>query len=262
MTKLQIGVLTLAAGLFLLLYFTCETKPPSQKAIEKSRAITIERTDISSLLAEAKSRLAARDASDILSLEAMLKEARGDSLLIEGNKALSSKWYSLGEAAAAGYYAEEVANLEESAPAWGIAGTTYILCTQQAQADKDRQFCASRALRAFENAISLDPEELSHRLNLALVYTDFPPSDNPMKGILMLRELDTQYPDHPSVLYQLGRLAVQTGQWARAIERLDRVVELNPDNRNAWCLLAQANRETGNAGRADFCLSRCQTDNN
>ncbi|MCB9284978.1 MAG: tetratricopeptide repeat protein [Lewinellaceae bacterium] len=261
MTKLQIGVLTLAAGLFFLLYFTCDTKPPSQHAIEKSRAITIESTDISSLLAAAKSRLAAADLGDILTLESALKEAGDDSLRIEANKALSSRWYELGEAAVAGYYAEEVANLEESAPAWGIAGTTYMLCTQQAKADKDRQFCASRALNAFESAVSLDPEELSYRLNLALVYTDFPPSDNPMKGILMLRELDTQNPDNPSVLFQLGRLAIRTGQWDRAIQRLDRVVELNPDNRNAWCLLEQANRETGNTQRADFCLNRCQENN-
>ncbi|MBK8490732.1 MAG: tetratricopeptide repeat protein [Saprospirales bacterium] len=82
-----------------------------------------------------------------------------------------------------------------------------------------------------------------------------------MKGILRLRELDQPYPENPSVLYQLGRLAVQTGQWERAIERLDKVVEFNPENRNAWCLLAKANQETGNQDRASFCQAQCQRDN-
>lgn len=262
MSKLQIAVLSAALGLFLLLYFTCETKPPSQKAIEKSRAFTIERTDVSSLLEEAKSRLSTQGMADILTLEGTLDEAERDTMLLStAYKSISSKWYALGEPAIAGYYAEEVANLEETGQAWGIAGTTYVLCTQQGETEKERQFCADRAVKAFENAISLAPDELSHRINLALIFTDFPPSDNPMKGILMLRELDGQYPENPSVLYQLGRLAVQTGQWERAIERLDKVVEFTPENRNAWCLLAKANQETGNQDRASFCQIQCQRDN-
>jgi len=261
MTRFQIAVLVAAAGLFLLLYFTCETKPPSQKAIEKSRALTIEQTDFSSLLAVAKSRLSPQGASEVLPLEDVLNEASNDSIRASAYKTLSSSWYALGEPAVAGHYAEEVAKLEESGEAWGIAGTTYLLCTQQIEAEKERQFCVSRAVVALENAISLAPSELSHRVNLALVYTDFPPADNPMKGILMLRDLVELHPDNPSVLFQLGRLAVRTGQWARAIERLDRVVELEPKYRDAWCLLAQANRETGNAKRADYCLDQCQVNN-
>jgi tetratricopeptide (TPR) repeat protein len=258
MNRLQIAVLASALGLFLLLYFTCSTTPPEQEAIEKSRALMIESTDIQSLLGDAKSRLDTRGTAEILSLEADLEKAAGDTARAEAYKALSGKWYQLGEAALAGYYAEEVANLENTGQAWGLAGTTYVLCAQQADQDKTRQFCSSRALKAFENAISLEPETVSHRINLALAFTDSPPADNPMKGILMLRELDTQYPDNPSVLFHLGRLAVQTGQWDRAVERLSRSVELNPDNRAAWCLLAQAYEETGNQAKAAECSRRCE----
>lgn len=261
MNRLQIAVLASAFGLFLLLYFTCGTTPPEQQAIEKSRALMIESTDIESLLGDARSRLDTRGTAEILSLEADLEKAEGDTARAEAWKALSGKWYQLGEAALAGYYAEEVANLENSGQAWGLAGTTFVLCAQQTQEEKVRQFCSSRALKAFENAISLEPETLSHRINLALAFTDFPPSDNPMKGILMLRELDTQHPGNPSVLFHLGRLAVQTGQWDRAVERLSRSVEINPDNRAAWCLLAQACEETGNQAKAAESRRRCEETN-
>lgn len=217
----------------------------------------IESTDAGSLLGDAKSRLDARGTAAILSLEADLEKAGGDTARAEAYKALSGKWYQLGEPALAGYYAEEVANLENTGQAWGLAGTTFVLCAQQTSEDKVRQFCSSRALKAFENAISLEPETVSHRINLALAFTDFPPEDNPMKGILMLRELDTQYPDNPSVLFHLGRLAMQTGQWDRAVERLARSVTLNPDNRMAWCLLAQAYEETGNTTKAAESSKRC-----
>jgi cytochrome c-type biogenesis protein CcmH/NrfG len=84
-----------------------------------------------------------------------------------------------------------------------------------------KAFCNQRAVQAFENAISLNPDNASHRLNLALTYTEMPPEDNPMKGILLLRELQEQYPENTQVLNALGRLAIQTGQYARAVERLD-----------------------------------------
>lgn len=258
MSKLQIAVLASAAGLFLLLYFKCETKPPSQKAIEKSRALTLEQTDISTLLTEGKSRLDTRGTAAILSLEAELEAAAGDSARMETFKTLSGKWYELGELALAGYYAEEAANLESSGQAWGIAGTTYTLCAQQTEEGKVKEFCATRALKAFESAISLDPEDIAHRLNLALLYTDFPPSGEPMKGILLLRDLDTKNPDNPSILFHLGRLAIRTGQWEKAIERLERVATLDPGNRNAWCLLTQAYEQTGNQKKASASREKCE----
>ncbi|MBK7334741.1 MAG: tetratricopeptide repeat protein [Saprospirales bacterium] len=261
MSKLQIAVLASAAGLFLLLYFTCKTKPPSQKAIEKSRAFTMEQTDITTLLAEAKDRIDSRGMSAILPLEAELEAAKTDSARVQTFKSLSGKWYELNETALAGFYAEEAANLEGKAEAWGITGTTYALCAQQSEEGKVREFCAARALKAFESAISLDPNELTHRINLALTYADFPPSDNPMKGILMLRDLDEKNPDNPSVLFQLGRLAIRTGQWERAIERLNRVTTLDPGNRNAWCLLGQAYQESGDQQKAAESRAKCEQTN-
>jgi len=260
MSKLQIAVLVSAAGLFLLVYFTCSTKPPSQKAIEKSRAIKLEQTDISSLLAEARAHLETRDAAAILSLEAELEAATGDSARSQTLKALSGRWYAIGEPALAGFYAEEAANLEGTGEAWGIAGTTYTLCAQGTQNDKIRSFCISRAVKAFESAISLAPEEFSHRLNLALVYADFPPPDDAMKGILLLRDLETKNPDNPSLLFHLGRLAIRTGQWERAIERLERATGLDPENQNAWCLLAQAYQQTGNREKASYCQAKCNAE--
>jgi tetratricopeptide (TPR) repeat protein len=255
MTKLQIAALASAAGLFLFLYFACETKPPSQKALEKSRALMIESTDINSLLAEAKNRLAPDKLRNILALEADLEQAAGESR-IQWYKTLSGEWFALKEPALAGYYAQEAADREESAEAWGIAGTTYALCAKEAKTDKEKDFCLSRAIKALESAISLAPEELSHRINLALVNVDFPPADNAMKGILMLRELEGQHPDSPAVLFHLGRLAVQTGQWDRAIARLERVLELDPGNQNASLLLIQAYQETGAEEKAARILKQ------
>ena len=63
MTKLQIGTILTAIALFLGLYFGCDTNPPEQAAIEKSRALTVESTDINALLLEAKSGMGPQEES-------------------------------------------------------------------------------------------------------------------------------------------------------------------------------------------------------
>ncbi|MCB0675896.1 MAG: tetratricopeptide repeat protein [Saprospiraceae bacterium] len=259
MTKLQIGTILMAIALFLGLYFGCDTNPPEQAAIEKSRALTVESTDINALLLEAKSGMGPQEESEILALETEMEAAADDSSSARVLKELSGKWYEFGQPAIAGFYAEEVAGLENSGAAWSIAGTTYALCLQTKPPDKIRDFCSSRAVKAFENAISLDPEEVSNRVNLALVYTEAPPPGNPMKGILMLRDLNEQYPENVSVLVNLSRLALQTGQYDRAVERLQQALELDAGNRQAACLLAQAYQGLGRQSEAEEWASRCNS---
>ena len=121
-----------------------------------------------------------------------------------------------------------------------------------------KKYCAQNAVGSFERAISLNPDEPAHRLNLALVYTDLPPSDNPMRGILMLRDLNREYPEYVPVLNALGRLALQTGQIDRAVERLEQALNNEPENPDTHCLLAQAYQASGETDKASRFAERCK----
>jgi Flp pilus assembly protein TadD len=79
-----------------------------------------------------------------------------------------------------------------------------------------------------------------------------------MKGVMMLRELQEAYPDNTLVLNTLGRLALQTGQWVRGIERLQQALALEPDNKNTICLLAQAYAGLGDQENAAIFAERCK----
>ncbi|MCO6477893.1 MAG: tetratricopeptide repeat protein [Phaeodactylibacter sp.] len=258
MTKLQWAVVASAIGMFFLIYFGCETKPEDIKALEKSRALAAESTDINTLLQEAKASLGAPPSNSILALETELEGALADSARAEVFKRLASKWYEFGYPAISGYYAQEVAELLGAEESWSIAGTTYTICLQQSQEQKVRDFCTGRAVQAFENAISLNPENTAHQVNLALAYAANPPQDNPMKGILMLRDLNQKDPDNVLVLNTLARLAIQTGQYPRAIERLERALELEPGNPNTVCLLAEAYQGNGEAAKAEAFAEQCR----
>lgn len=257
MTNLQYIVIASAISLFLILYFGCEIKPHGQEALEKTRALAAKSTDINTLLMEAKAQISAKESANILALEQEMATISADSSKVELYKQLSSQWYRLEHPAIAGFYAEQIAEIHGTEEAWSIAGTTYSIGIQRTPAGKVRDFCTDGAVKAFENASSLNPEEVAHKTNLALVYTDNPPQENPMKGILMLVDLNKQHPENVSVLMNLGRLAIKTGQYDRAIVRLDEAIRLDADNSDAICLLVKAYKGLGNMAKMQEYQQKC-----
>lgn len=257
MNKTQWVSVTLTLGLILLLYFGFDTKPKTQEAIEKSRAFMTESTDIQVLEKDAKAEIGISNLGEILRLEEQLQEALTDSIKVDLYKSLSGAWYDQKQYAIAGYYAQQVAEILQTEESWSIAGTTYTISLQRSEKEKARDFSARRSVQSFESAISVNPENTAHQVNLALVYTLQPPAENPMKGIQMLLGLNKEQPENVLVLVNLGRLAIQTGQLDRAEERLLKVVELEPDNQGANCLLVKVYQEKGETDRAKAFDERC-----
>ncbi|NND07591.1 MAG: hypothetical protein HKN87_14535 [Saprospiraceae bacterium] len=242
------------------LYWGFDTKSIGQKKELASRALSGTQVDVGPIINTAKESLAVQDLQEINALEGVVEGGAKDTLRVNYLKQLSGKWYKLQEFLIAGHYATLVAETEPTGEHWSIAGTTYIpgIANQDPILSKA---CFQGAVSALENAISLDPEQINHRVNLALAYTERPPEDNPMKGIQMLLNLDKKHPDELVVLTTLGRLAMKTGQMDRAKERLERAVELDPNYVRAVCLLAELYRQTSDL-RADELAEKCELINN
>ncbi|MEL6836080.1 MAG: hypothetical protein AAFP77_23990 [Bacteroidota bacterium] len=258
MTRQQYILIGSVTLLFLILYFACETKPPGQQQVEQSRLLQAEATNVNVLMREAHDELPASQLSTIEALQGELSRAVDDSTRVEVLQQLSGRWYEGGFPAIAGHFAQEIAEIEGGESAWSIAGTTYAICVQRTNDEKVREFCNQRAITAFENAISLNPEEVQHQVNLALTYTEAPPPNEPMKGVLMLRELEQSFPESPLVYTTLAQLAIRTSQFERSIERLNQALEIDPANLNAICLMAQAYAGAGNAAEAQRFDQRCR----
>lgn len=262
MNRLQLITVGAAVVLFFVLYFGCDTTPKDIKTLEKSRAFTTETTDLTALLQTAQAKLDAASASTVATLQQQVEVSTSDSTKVEALKQLSSKWFQLREPAIAGSYAQGVAEIVNDEQTWSTTGTTYLLCLQMSKEEQVRSYCMNRAVKAFENAVSINPDNPDIRAYLALCYTELPPQNEPMKGILMLRELNQQHPDNVLILNSLGRLAIRTNQFDRAKERLERSLTLEPNNANTVCLLAQVYEQLGEAEKAEIFTSRCETLNN
>lgn len=257
MTRLQTIVIAATVLLFTLLYFGFDTKPSERAEIDASRLQNAVQTDISALLAVARENLDADQRALLGSMHQMLNQTEADTMKLSVWKQISSTWYEYGRPDLAGHYAELIAQNTNTAEAWSIAGTTYAIGGQRLSEEKQRIFATEHAAAAFENAISLEPDNLNHRVNLAVVYVDNPPAEQPMKGIQMLLNLDKKYPEAVGVQNTLARFAIKTGQFEKAAARLERVLNLDPDNRNATCLIAKAYEGLGQLAKATDYTQRC-----
>lgn len=257
MTKIQWLTITFSVGLFSLLYFGFDTKTPEQKSFVKSRQLSAESANIDVLIKTAKQSLSGPQSNEILAIETQIEGAFPDSVNISELQRLSGKWYEFGQPAIAGYYAEKVAERSNAEEAWSIAGTTFTLCVQRADEQRIKDYCTDHAVQAFENAISINPNNIAHKANLALCYTENPPKDDPMKGILMLVGLNKEFPDNVLILNNLGRLAIDTGQFERAVERLEQALSLDPDNVTTICLLSKAYDSSGQTEKARQFAELC-----
>ncbi len=258
MNRAQIIVLSVGVLLFSLFYFVAGTKLHKQAKIEQARTINAPSADADEIIDKAKTTIKPAQTTELTALESVLQAAQSDTAKTSALKKVSGAWYRFGKLDVSGYYAEKVAVLENTERAWFFAGSTYLTGIKQNQDDAIRQFCADRGAKAFENAISINPENVTNRVALASIYTEKPLADNPMKGILMLRELDQQHPDNPLVLVTLAKNAIRTGQYDKAVTRLENALKVAPDDNGINCLLATAYEGVGDAAKSKLFAKKCK----
>jgi len=245
-------------GLFLILYLGCSTKSTEQKDLEKSRSQKFELISIDRVINEAAPTISATAQGEISDIVSRMKLAETDTQKVEYLSRLASMWYSQGQPLISGHYAEQIAEINNDIDSWSIVGTTYSIATQQLKEGNERKHAVAKSRLAFEKALSLSPDNVDNKINLALTYVEAPLEENPMKGILMLVEMNRKHPENVAVLMQLARLSIKTAQYDKAVERLTKVIELRPTLREAHCMLAEALRQKGETTLANKAQQICE----
>jgi tetratricopeptide (TPR) repeat protein len=258
MQRPQLLVVAVAVLALLTMYFGCPTQAPEMVSAAARRGLEVEATSPGALMRTAKDDLSPIARATLAGLDDQLADAETDKARLPLLERLATEWYQAGQAGISGHFAQRIAEIRDtSARAWSIAGTTFSICVQKATTEKEKTFCTQRSVQAFQNAISLEPAVVDHQLNLSLTYTYSPPEENPMKGILMLRDLQAKYPQNTAVLITLARLAIQTNQLQKATERLQQATALEPLNPEPVCLLAQVYGKLGLAQKEAESGARC-----
>lgn len=254
---LFIGIATVV---LFLMYFGCDRVPKNHKNSKENTVATSssEDTEIQQLIKVGKTKLNTEQTDLITSLEQQAKLSASDTAKSNILKKLSGAWYRANHKTIAGFFANQVALIDKTENAWNIAGSTLSEGIRENEEDGLRKFCTDNAYKAFENAIALNPSKIEYQIAAALCFTENPPADNPMKGILMLRELDTKFPENSQVLFQLAKLAMRTNQYDKAVQRLEQILKKNPNNPDAICLIGEAFSRKGENDKAATYAKKCE----
>ncbi len=107
---------------------------------------------------------------------------------------------------------------------------TAVLYEQAATVEIDSlqaQFYNQKARASYEELVEKNPSRYDFKTKLArlIVY-----SDNPMRGIKILREVVEKDPRNREALDFLGRFSIQSGQYDKAVERYEQLVKYYPSD--------------------------------
>ena len=186
-------------------------------------------------------------------LNALLAKYRGASTVsrLEVATTLAARYATVQRFDSAGYYLTTVAAARPSERAWQQAADAYFQAYSFATTPERRKMLGDKASELYDKVLATDPNNLNAKTNLGMTYMS---SDNPVKGIGLLREVLEQDPKNEKATYYLGTLAMQSNQFDKAVERFSQLVQINPKNVEGQFYLgvslARTNR--GAAARAAF----------
>jgi outer membrane protein len=109
----------------------------------------------------------------------------------------------------------------------------------------------AKAREYFQKVIEKNPKNYSAKANMAMTYTV---TQNPMQGITLLREILAEDEDNEAALFNLGVLSMRSGQTDKAIQRFEKLLQVNPNYIEARLLLAQSWMTTGEKEKAKQVL--------
>jgi tetratricopeptide (TPR) repeat protein len=156
----------------------------------------------------------------------------------------------------AAWFAEDASTFFNTIESWKKAGDHYYQAFTFALDQKKQNALASKAQEFYNKVLAKNANDFESKNNLAMTYIS---SNNPMQGVLMLREVLAKDPDNETALFNLGMLSVQSGQYENAIERLLRLVELNPNHIQGQLLLGVAYMQTGEKAKARNQFEKIRT---
>jgi tetratricopeptide (TPR) repeat protein len=241
--KKQQWILTAAAiVVFCGLYFFGNTVNPKKPVIDAASTSEQPVSNVSTqdVLVKFKEGLNATQLQKLSQLENSVVRGDVHNQKIHVYHQLASYWAdTLQNQEIGAYYSGEAAKLENSEKNLTFAAHL-LLDNMLATGDAAMQhWLATQAKELFEIALKLNPQNDSSKIGLGACYMFGNISENPMQGILAIKQIADKNPNNVYAQMMLGLGGVQSGQYDKAAERFLQVIKLQPNNIEAILNLAQ-----------------------
>ncbi|MFT3748407.1 MAG: tetratricopeptide repeat protein [Agriterribacter sp.] len=256
MKKQQWVVVFSGLVLLLSLYFLGRTKPNTTKPPATAQSQTgdshEEHLETEKILATAKSRLSPEQQAWVSAKENSI--TRGD-VTTQKVKLYNELAYFWKDSARVfepfAYYLGEKSKLENSEKSLTFAAHLYLKQLKSVDQHALQVWMADQAADLFRHALQVNPDNDSSKIGLGSSYIfGAHGASTPMEGIQKILEVVRKDSTNIYGQFMLGYGGIMTGQYDKAIERLNTVVKMEPDNVEAIFLLAEAYERHGENAKA------------
>jgi len=179
-------------------------------------------------------------------------EQAGDKDKAAAGLKLSDKFAQLQKFDSAAFYAEKAALLSPSIENFVRTGDRYYEAYGFAIEDQKAKNLGAKTREYYQKALDQNPGLLAAKANMAMTYVN---TENPMQGILMLREVIDTDPTNELALFNLGILSMRSNQYSKAADRFRQILTNNPANTKAKFYLGLTLVELGDKEQARKVLS-------
>jgi len=247
--KQQLFLLAGATVLFCVIYFFGKTTPPKNDSAPVAGADSS--YNIQKVLEASRSQLTADQRSRLAQLENSVVRGNVREQKAEVYKQIAAFYRDSAHLLLPfAYYTGEAAKLENSEKSLTFAARFFLENARKQDDEGLKKWMANESKELFEKALVLDPGNDSLKVGLGSCYIFGNIADNPMQGIMMIREVAERDPSNMYAQYMLGVGGLISGQLDRAIDRLTTVAEKQPDNVEVKLMLAEAYERKGDKQNA------------
>ena len=137
------------------------------------------------------------------------------------------------------WYEGEAARLENSEKSLTFAAHLFLENLRNEQSDRLKKWKALQAKDLFERSLRINAKNDSAIVGLGACYIFGNIADNPMEGILKVRQVVERDSSNVFAQMVLGHGSLISGQYDRAIDRFGKVLTLQPKNLEAILMMAE-----------------------
>ncbi|MEP7168029.1 MAG: tetratricopeptide repeat protein [Bacteroidota bacterium] len=247
MKTLQIFLISGAAVLSTALYLAPRNAPPSENKMPLNKATAKQEFNFDDLLSFQNKNLSEDERAKT---EEWRKDLQQPSSRANLNlyDSLAGIWDSKKKYVLSAYYYEQKAEKDNSEKSYINASFRYFDAYKEAIDSTLKINMVDKAIKNYSKVLELNPKNLNAKTDLGVLYAQA--TAEPMKGIMMLREVVAEDPNHENAQLNLGYLSVKSNQLDKALERFDKVLEINPKHIDAYILKAQVYVQMGEKQKA------------
>jgi tetratricopeptide (TPR) repeat protein len=248
--KQQLILVGSGVVLLCLVYFFGKTIPPKKNPGAVATAAGPKEISFTTILEASKKQLTPAQQAQVAQLETAVVRGDVKEQQIKVYKQLANFWKDSAHLLLPyGYYSASAAKLENSQKSLTFAAQFYLEGIRRQDNPELQRWMGIEAKELFEKALQIAPDNDSLKIGLGSCYLLGGISDSPMEGIMKIREVAERDPENMYAQFMLGLGGMISGQFDKAIDRLLKVVQHQPDNVEAILMLAEAyERQNDKAG--------------